>query len=61
VAGLNCDIRRDESDGTEGAADDAVGTEGTAVGAEGTAVGAVFRVSWSGSRKDGKLIFYRLF
>jgi hypothetical protein len=54
VAGLNCDIRRDESDGTEGAADDAVG-------AEGTAVGAVFRVSWSGSRKDGKLIFYRLF
>jgi hypothetical protein len=56
VAGLNCDIRRDESDGTEGAADDAVGTEGTV----GT-LGAVFRVSWSGSRKDGKLIFYRLF
>jgi hypothetical protein len=52
-------MRSEESEGVtavalaEGAA---VGTEG----AEGT-VGAAFRVSCSGSRNDGKLIFYRLF
>jgi hypothetical protein len=56
-------MRSEESEGVtvgalaEGAEGVAVGTEGT----EGTEGAEDFRVSCSGSRNDGKLIFYRLF
>jgi hypothetical protein len=56
-------MRSDESEGvTVGALAEgvAVGTEGTE-GTEGTVGAEDFRVSCSGSRNDGKLIFYRLF